>query len=540
MIFCALLLLAGCTSEEPKELGCVQRIPLEFFVNTLDITRATGDQQGTQFDNGTEVRMNMKIGTAAAQDYFFKYRSSDKKLVPLTASGGSETKLYYPYGNSGSDATNITINYAYAPSTLTAGAAATVASNQSETANYKQSDLVWIGSQVLIRPTSDLGSGVSLTFKHLMTKLRIKVTKGSGVSSITSIKLKGIKNSYTFTPSAAEASVASSLSGSQDIIVASSASDLAGSNYYTASIPAQTISNTSLFLEIATNAGNASYILDKEKSLVAGKQYTLDITVNSLAVGHVATITDWTDDIGKIQVQTALTLLNVTSDHVGWFITSDGYVYQNKAAVDAASKTAVAMIGYVGATGSVDNSGSYRGLALALSDANNGTAVNWCSQESAACLKNTQESNTPEGVAAAKLYLGGIKNTMALIGHTSHTHNAALVAVSNNGTAAPKGTSGWFLPTYGQWSLIVQGLNGGSGLTGTRQEIYITTAVNAHFTNAGFSSATMVNGNYWANNDIYDSQYNYNVAYCYRIYDGRMGNNHKYSTSMPVRSVIAF
>jgi hypothetical protein len=49
--------------------------------------------------------------------------------------------------------------------------------------------------------------------------------------------------------------------------------------------------------------------------------------------------------------------------------------------------------------------------------------------------------------------------TDALVGHTSHTdaHTAAEKA-RNYGVSRPEHTSDWFLPSLGQWQLILQGL----------------------------------------------------------------------------------
>ena len=289
-------ILTGCAIDESVQQEG-QRIPLEFSVNTLEMTRATGDQQSTQFDDGTEVLVNLSLGTAAAQDCYFKYKVANNLLVPLMTSGGSETTLYYPAGVSGDAETDVTINYAYAPATKTAGLV-TVESNQTSTPDYKLSDLVWLGSTTLHRPASYTTTPVSLIFKHMLTKFSIKVTKGIGIGAITSIILKDMKNGYIFTPSAAEASVVTTTTGSQDITIATGA-DLAGENYYTAIVPAQTISNSVAFLEITTDVGTASYKLDADKTLVAGKQYGLDITVNFNAVNTSTVIADWTEEVAR-------------------------------------------------------------------------------------------------------------------------------------------------------------------------------------------------------------------------------------------------
>jgi hypothetical protein len=90
--------------------------------------------------------------------------------------------------------------------------------------------------------------------------------------------------------------------------------------------------------------------------------------------------------------------------------------------------------------------------------------------------------------------MNGISNTSTLIaaGHSSHGHAAATAAASNNDTAAPTGTSGWFLPSLGQWNLIVQGLaskKAGSAvttdLTESENNTYKAENLNSVITDAG-------------------------------------------------------
>jgi len=145
-----------------------------------------------------------------------------------------------------------------------------------------------------------------------------------------------------------------------------------------------------------------------------------------------------------------IALSAVTSAYVGSVITSDGYVYATVSDASAASKTAVAMICYVGAAGSADSStGSeaYKGLALALSDAGTGK---WCNQHSATCL------TTQYNIGQHTNDMAGIANTDYLIAHDpdGHGHTAASVA-RNYAVAHPTGTSAWFLPSAGQWDKMV-------------------------------------------------------------------------------------
>jgi uncharacterized protein (TIGR02145 family) len=153
---------------------------------------------------------------------------------------------------------------------------------------------------------------------------------------------------------------------------------------------------------------------------------------------------------------------DVTAAAMGKVIGADGAIYDSASDATTAGTTAVAIVAYVGEPGSVDASGSYKGLAIAMNDASS-DMCQWYDVVKAYvdCVSRSNAIGTAIG------FKNGIECTNTLInsngtGVTSncsgHNHAAATLAVSNNGTAAPVGTSGWFLPSLGQWNLIVQGL----------------------------------------------------------------------------------
>lgn len=77
----------------------------------------------------------------------------------------------------------------------------------------------------------------------------------------------------------------------------------------------------------------------------------------------------------------------MTSAYVGSVITSDGNVYATVSDASAASKTAVAMITYVGST--TGHATYNHGLALALTDESGGSKMNWSAAGSACSGKNS-------------------------------------------------------------------------------------------------------------------------------------------------------
>lgn len=138
------------------------------------------------------------------------------------------------------------------------------------------------------------------------------------------------------------------------------------------------------------------------------------------------------------------TLSAVTSSEVGWRIGSDGNAYSPVGALPA-GVTAVAMIAYVGASGSADASSStYKGLAIALADESN-SYCNYGVQESAGVSRSTTMTDH-------KTILTGIADTQTLT--TKYVDRAANKAANYSVAGfnpTTYGCSNWFLPSSGQW-----------------------------------------------------------------------------------------
>ena len=259
----------------------------------------------------------------------------------------------------------------------------------------------------------------------------------------------------------------------------------------------------------------------------------------AISFGASQTLDGKVYNVTKTQAAPALTypiaLGDATSDYVGSVVTTDGNVYATVAAASAASKTAVAVIAYVGTAGSVDaSSGTYKGLAVALSDANSGSNCKWA-ESYANCLSSTQTSD----IVTALGFKNGITCTSTLTGD-GHTHAAATAAASNNGTTAPTGTSGWFMPSMGQWNLIVQGLatkKAGSAVTTdliyfTGNPTYKADNLNSVITDAGGTG--FQKSFYWAS-----TEKNHVGAWAIYFEDGYAIQYAK-DTNRYVRSIIAF
>ena len=272
------LLMAGCSAENEPEVGGRTPIKLGYTVLQANETRAA-----TDLNNGylaANDKVMVKVSTHGADNYdqscTYLATNSAGGLVP--ASTAIPT---YPDNNAHVDIV------AYYPST--AGTTFTVKADQTSDDNYKASDLMFasISNQA---PTTGT---VNLAFAHQMAKIIVNASAASGSGiTISGVTLKNIAPTVAFTQTA-PVDYTTAATGSTDIIM---------SNQGAALIPQQTVDGQ--FLVISTSAGNATYSLSKE--FLAGHQYTLNITINSAAVGTTNTITGWTSDIGTMNVTTDL------------------------------------------------------------------------------------------------------------------------------------------------------------------------------------------------------------------------------------------
>ena len=194
-------------------------------------------------------------------------------------------------------------------------------------------------------------------------------------------------------------------------------------------------------------------------------------------------------------------LSEVTSAYVGSVISAkSAKVYKTVADAEADGENPVAIIAYVGAAGSVESSSSsYKGLAIALSNVA-GDMCTWADENDGIddCLPDFQT-----GVITTALgFINGKTCTETLNDpyHTDHNHVAASLAKENNDTPHPDAASDWFLPSMGQWNLIVKGLAGkADNLTDSGNNNYKYSNLNSVITAAGGTG--FLGGDYWSSTE---------------------------------------
>jgi hypothetical protein len=229
----------------------------------------------------------------------------------------------------------------------------------------------------------------------------------------------------------------------------------------------------------------------------------------------------------KVTVADVKPFDKVTSSDLGKIIGSDGLIYANKSAVEAAGKTGIAMIVYVGDAGTADaSSTTYKGLAIALTDANTSSVV-WAPSyvwEAIGPIPLWLTNDSKD----ASLDIRGISNTAYLVGKGS-SYEAA-TAVDNYNVPTPTGTSDWFLPSMGQWYLFLHGMCGWTWDSTNVLPIALgdvddnLKAVNQKFIDAGYSSAETVfeEGQYYWSSTEGDASYAWYVTFKYKQDNGNI------------------
>ena len=184
-------------------------------------------------------------------------------------------------------------------------------------------------------------------------------------------------------------------------------------------------------------------------------------TVTAVADGE-CTITATSTATGKTATMKLLVThkySDVVAGDVRKIIAANGYIYPNTTKAAEYGTNGVGVICYVvtnpGDKVDMDPSaGSYKALALALTDVNDGATYQWADNETTDCsLTNLTDLNDPYGTESS--YQSGIANTKALT-TDGHTHAAATAAKGYGVDVTGFTNSRWFLPSISQWNMMIK------------------------------------------------------------------------------------
>ena len=497
------LAMAACSSEDNEILQNTQQPGTMHFTATIAAPSGDATTRTVYTEVGTTINVNWKVGDQIALVHNGVVDVAEVKTVDnvtgkatieatITGSPSDNDDVYLAYpADAVYDAT------AYPPLPFTPNTTTfDKVKNQDGTLEFIQNNLDFrMGSGKLAVSGSDVSLKESVSVSSLICIWKLTLQDNAATpNALNATQLKFKNNTY----------------------IQAKATSAAKSDYYLCVVPSF-IPDASGTFSFEATVGSDTYTFSKTGlNLTAGKYYQSTLTMAKALTYPIA-------------------LGDATSDYVGSVVTTDGNVYATVAAASAASETAVAIIAYVGTAASVDaSSASYKGLAIALSDANSGSNCKWA-EDFANCLSSSRASD----ISTALGFKNGITCTSTLTGD-GHTHAAATAAVSNNSTTAPTGTSGWFMPSMGQWNLIVQGLatkKAGSAVTTdltymTEDPTYKADNLNSVITDAGGTG--FQKNSYWTS-----TEQTLVRAWAMDFYSGYAIQYSK-KTNRYVRSIIAF
>ena len=250
------------------------------------LTRAVTSIQSTQFDNGETfyayfATAGVRIGNVVGNNTTYTTDGS--------GNAAPATQPYFPAAVTSVDV------HAYYPSSVTNSTTSfSVLQNQTSTANYKSSDLMYASCAATRSAGAATGSG-SLTFSHRMAKIIVSATVGAGVNTITDVRIVGGHRTINIsTPQTCTLGTTLTDANTTSDYITAYTGGSTGSASCAALVVPEAGGFTGEFLQIITDMGTATYSLSS-KVLASGSAYTFNITVSAAAIGLTTTITTWTN-----------------------------------------------------------------------------------------------------------------------------------------------------------------------------------------------------------------------------------------------------
>lgn len=321
-----MILFAACSSKQESDTH-VQNGMIQLYAGMYSgVTRGSVAIQSEFFDTGEKIDVFMSANTATyPQPIVFTAGAGIDKYNDLSSpqiKAGDSYADYPPYwpADDGTPTDGVNI-YAYYPSgkvlTLEYNKTFTVQSDQSSTANYKQSDLM-VGtpaSQGILR-TSDR---IPLTFTHMLSKIIVTLQADASFNADqatannqligATVRLLNVYPTIAMTERKPASQTLGALTGTPtSITLGTISSDTEHTTSNDASTPWQLcaiippqsftagqkliqieLSNhTSLYYALQANATEA------ESQCVSGKTNIYRITVNQTTISVAAEINSWT------------------------------------------------------------------------------------------------------------------------------------------------------------------------------------------------------------------------------------------------------
>ena len=481
------LALSGCSKEgdTPADSNSGSEIRL---TSGVQVQSRAGTAPDTQIANGERVAVYVDEATSPAAQLY------GNNVLTADGNGGFSggTSMYFPASGKNVDIyayhTNATLAEAF-PASIEHSVAA------DQTGGYVSSDLLYAARTGVKHTTS----AVDLTFHHLLSKVDVTLTPGKGLKDTdlegAVITIENTRLKATFTPDktaavadqSARAAMVKPAENNNDAasvkILTATASNLSAS----AVIVPQTLATGTKFIKVTLANGNKlSYKLTAETTFGSGKKHQYAITVNLTELTVTSGIDNW-NPVGSVYDEATMPIGNKTPAEaaVGDFYMSDGSLVgkdekltdvQQAACIGIVYSTDASRIGAT-ATQALKAKGvdSPHGLVMALTNASEGCKWGEYSKDenSSGGTGDPFKENTNQlqkqyrnidGYGETRWIIDTYKNSGTTLQDTySAFYHASRYGTADSNTdkyATPSNTTGWFIPSMGQWWDILSNLGG--------------------------------------------------------------------------------
>ena len=285
-----------CTLSHSLMLGVVMLLPASCIEDSMDKS-ATGEGMvpinltisPKVVSTRTATTDIQSAQLASGQTFYAYFTSADvaPRSSTFTADGaGGTTPASQPYFKLSETSTGVR---AYYPSSVTeATTSFTVEANQSGDDAYRASDLMFASANITKVFPASTGA---LTFAHKMAK--IKVTTTTRVSSIKTIKLKGILPTMPF--NASDGTLGTASGSATDITMYSHSGQTANINCV-ALIPPQSKAADATLIEVTSALHSSTpltYKLPNAITFQSGLQYIFNVDLHEEQLVVTCTVSPW-------------------------------------------------------------------------------------------------------------------------------------------------------------------------------------------------------------------------------------------------------
>lgn len=285
----AALMLAACSNDESMDNWAGEiRLSSSLSVQETN-TRAATNVQSEAFESGQDVDVYINEVTTGDQEVTTTY-GTNGLLVYTTADNNGLTPPSPQYFPSSGNGVSI---YAVYPSKTTSGSTFTVEDNQDIPANYKASDLMFgFAGTDDNRTIARTSATIPVNFKHLLSKVTIKLVSGTGSPTVTGAKvaLLNVSPSTTFTIENGKASISAASGDKKNVTVTTNS--LADGN--SAIVIPQQLPEEFVQVTLADGGVLKGKLNSGQPNLAEGNEYIYTITVNLTGLTISSKIQPWT------------------------------------------------------------------------------------------------------------------------------------------------------------------------------------------------------------------------------------------------------